>query len=101
MTAEQRDAMKLAFQITVPEAAEVFKGARIPTSDVSLPSVFVSLAADHIGGEKFHEYLQGVCALQPALPLPRIDKFAESLGVQLNNIRGSHWFMHNLPNMVQ
>jgi len=68
--------------------------ARIPTSDMSLPSVLLCLAADHIKPELFIAFLGEVRTLQERMPVPTFEKTRASVVQESNHLRSSHWFAH-------
>jgi hypothetical protein len=92
-------ANELGFDFTQKSGNEVFKNARIPTSDMTLPSVVLCLAADHINAGHFCEFFKSVLKLQQKMPQPIFQKTKTSIATQPDHLRSSHWFAHMLePN---
>lgn len=84
-------------EIQIPAAvAPVLRCARVPTCDMTLASVLLCLAADHVGGGLFAEFLEKIYEFQKEMPQPNIDKLRHSLGVPVQDVRSSHWFRHML-----
>jgi hypothetical protein len=77
-------------------APPVLRCARVPTCDMTLASVLLCLAADHLGGGLFAEFVAKICELQNEMPQPNIDMLGQSLGSPVQNVRSSHWFRHML-----
>jgi hypothetical protein len=77
-----------------PRPSEVFKNARIPTSDMTLPSVLLCLAADHLKAEFFPAFLSTVRELQAKMPPPIFTKTKQSIHDEPDHLRSSHWFAH-------
>ena len=92
----EKDALKIDFALPARLEAPRHRGARIPTCDMTMPSVLVCLAADHIGGKVFRTFREKVCELQQNMPLPLIGKLRRSLGAESSDLRSSHWFAHCL-----
>lgn len=92
-----------ALEVTLPAPGEngVLRCARVPTCDMTLASVLLCLAADHVGGTIFAEFFARICDLQKDMPQPDIVKLRESLGASPGNVRSSHWFRHLLPTAPQ
>jgi hypothetical protein len=89
------DAEKLGFQYVRKESRPpCFKRARIPTSDMSLPSVLLCLAADHMKREFFMEFLESVKSVEEKMPLPAFERTKASLAGKPHHLRSSHWFAH-------
>ena len=88
------DSEQLELQMPVAVAPAVLRCARVPTCDMTLASVLLCLAADHVGGPLFAEFLAKICDLQKEMPQPNIDKLGNSLGIQVRDVRSSHWFRH-------
>jgi hypothetical protein len=72
-----------------------FQNARIPTCDMTLASVLLCLAADHLGVEFFREFKANVIEIQKSMPVPSYDEeMRKSLGGDLRRLSSSHWFAH-------
>jgi hypothetical protein len=71
-------AAQLEFGFRQLPCATCFKEARIPTSDMTLPSVLLCLAADHFESE-FEPFFDTVLELQKTLPQPVFEKTRASL----------------------
>jgi hypothetical protein len=89
-----QDATELEFPYHPNPAHDVCKSARIPTSDMTLPSVLLCLAADHIEAGFFPEFLHCVRDLQDKLPQPPDGTTRQSILASPRNLRSSHWFAH-------
>ncbi len=90
----QQDCEQLDIELPAEVAPGVLRCARVPTCDMTLASVLLCLAADHVGGELFTEFLDKLCEYQREMPQPNIDKLIESFGNPVQDIRSSHWFRH-------
>jgi hypothetical protein len=86
-------ALKIDFNLPGPRPKCV-RNARIPTCDMTFPSVLVALAADHIGGEHFNTFRNRASELQEEMPLPLIEKLRKSLKAESRDLRSTHWFAH-------
>lgn len=73
-----------------------FKNARIPTSDMTLSSVLLSLAADHMGESFFKGFRDRFLALRENLPHPAIEDLKWSL-TNFTDLKSSHWFARQPP----
>lgn len=71
-----------------------FKNARIPTSDMTLPSVLLCLAADHIQFRVFCDFYEKVQSIQAELPQPIYETTRASIEASPGHLRSSHWFAH-------
>jgi len=69
-----------------------FKNARIPTADMTLSSVLLSLAADHMGAKFFNDFRDKFLSLRENLPCPAIDDFKWSIGSNVSDLKCLHWF---------
>lgn len=87
-------AKELEFSIQQVSSHKPFKNARIPTSDMTMPSVLLCLAADHIKSDFFGEFLSRVKVLQEQMPQPTFGKTCQSIQAAPHHIRSSHWFAH-------
>jgi hypothetical protein len=88
---------QLDMQMPAAVSPAVLRCARVPTCDMTLASVLLCLAADHVGGALFAEFLAKICEFQKEMPQPNIDKLGQSLGTPVQNVRSSHWFRHVVP----
>lgn len=88
------ESLKLEFSLPNEAAAIVVRSARVPTCDMTLASVLLCLAADHVGGAHFSEFFSRACDLQTEMPHPLIGKLRKSLGATPANLHSSHWFQH-------
>jgi hypothetical protein len=70
-----------------------FREAKIPTSDMTLGSLLLCLAADHIKGAFFNEFIASVRSLQTNMPAPVFESTKRSLNGS-DHLRSSHWFAH-------
>jgi hypothetical protein len=77
-----------------PTPSSCFRDARIPTCDMTLPSVLLCLAADHFERPFFCQFREQATILQNDLPHPVITSLRESIAGAPNHIRSSHWFSH-------
>lgn len=87
------NAEDLEFQFEIqPSAQPWFNHARIPTSDMSFPSVLLCLAADHFEAQFFHDFYRKVCDCQAKMPHPRFDPLRQRLSCEPQHFRSSQWF---------
>lgn len=84
----------LEMQLPAVATPPVLRCARVPTCDMTLASVLLCLAADHVGGKLFEEFLAEICELQKEMPHPNLDTLGRSLGASIRDVRSSHWFRH-------
>jgi hypothetical protein len=90
--------VKAYFDYTVDSSCfRPFNHVRIPTADMTLSSVFLCLAADHLPQACFAEFRERFLALQDKLPHPLLDDFRGSFGLGANaqrptHLKSSHWF---------
>lgn len=88
---------EIGFEYQIDQAPSTcFRDARIPTSDMTLPSVLLCLAADHFEKPFFCQFRDDATALQLALPHPGINSLSQSFAVAPGNVRSSHWFAHTM-----
>jgi hypothetical protein len=88
-------AEKLGFEYKLAHSKAVcFKRSRIPTSDMTLPSVLLCLAADHLEAQFFNDFVELVKTFQDKMPLPTFDSTKASIAGKPNHLRSSHWFAH-------
>jgi len=96
-----------AITIPAPQAREIrfnwqidpakvlcFQNAKIPTSDMTLSSVLLCLAADHMVTKFVQEYVKSLKKIENNLPTPKCDTLRDSLISGPNNLRSWHWFAH-------
>jgi hypothetical protein len=76
------------------QTGSCFQGARIPTADMTLSSVLLCLAADHIGGAFFSEFRAKLREIQQRMPQPVFAELRASIAAEPNNLRSFHWFAH-------
>jgi len=96
------EAEELRFGFTAGAAGlTCYRDARIPTSDMTLPSVLLCLAADHLDSDDasqdkrfFREFRDELLRLQDRLPKPSIPSMLDSLKAQSDHLHSSHWFAH-------
>ncbi|HYV35184.1 MAG TPA: hypothetical protein VE988_05740 [Gemmataceae bacterium] len=74
--------------------AGFFRNSRIPTSDMTLSSVLLCLAADHIGEVFFGPFRAKFFDIQAAMPKPAFNHLRNSLQTTPDHIRSSHWYAH-------
>ena len=90
------DSESLEIRLPATPAPPVLRCARVPTCDMTLASVLLCLAADHVGGPLFAEFFAKICDLQKELPQPNIDILCNSLGTPVQDVHSSHWFRHTV-----
>jgi len=96
LPANETDSLEFDFQVVLP-AHSWFRDARIPTSDMTFPSVLLCLAADHLGPSFFNAFLKKVRDLQKKMPCSSFEDLKASLAAEPNHFRSSHWFAHCSP----
>lgn len=93
--AEYHEELSCELQFPPPQfRLTCFPWARIPTSDMTLPSVLLCLAADHIGGSFFREFRSQLIEIHREMPLPAFDSLRDSFKASDTHIRSDHWFAH-------
>lgn len=92
--------LEFEYELAPPGAAICFKDARIPTSDMTFPSVLLCLAADHLHQPFFSNFRESVLKLQENMPQPNFDSLRGSITANPEHLRSSHWFAH-MHNPVQ
>jgi len=97
LSGNEAEALKVEFTIPQNTNPKCLRSARVPTCDMTLASVLLCLAADHIGGSFFTEFLERVRELQVKMPQPLIGKLRRSLAAAPAHLHSSHWFMHLKP----
>lgn len=95
VTPPQQDAEALDFELPadIPKAT-CFKDARIPTSDMTFPSVLLCIAADHMSPEFFSEFMESVRKIHARMPLPAFERLQFSIAAEPSHLRSFHWFSH-------
>jgi hypothetical protein len=85
-------------EITSPqEPNECWVTTRIPTPDMTLPSVLYCLVADHLGTDIFNQFAEKVHPmLEDKLPPPNFEALKSSLIESSSHFKSSHWFAHLL-----
>jgi hypothetical protein len=73
---------------------ECWVTTRIPTADMTLPSVLYSLAADHLGTGIFADFERKTRSIHDRLPVLDFDLLKKSLGSSSAHFKSSHWFAH-------
>lgn len=86
------EAEHLEFQFEIQPSQPWFNQARIPTSDMSFPSVLLCLAADHFETQFFHDFYRKVCAEQAKMPHPPFALLRQRLSCEPQHFRSSQWF---------
>lgn len=87
---------ELAFEWTVKRGSpSCFREARIPTSDMTFPSLLLCLAADHLQSS-FLVFRDRVTHHQAKLPQPVCSTTTESVTAEKSNLRSHHWFAHDV-----
>lgn len=71
-----------------------FANARIPTPDMTLLSVLLCLAADHIDHKFFHDMRATLRTIHEVLPRPKFKALRDSLTSEPAHFRSLHWFAH-------
>ncbi len=90
-----RDTVQFDYTVQPPTRSRCFKGTRIPTSDMTLPSVLLCLSADAVQDQAiFLDFLKEVRELQERLPRPASDATSESLIADRKTLRSHHWYAH-------
>lgn len=87
-------AQELEFEFMPEIIGAVFKNARIPTCDMTMPAVLLCLAADHLKPQLFPGLLSRVRELQERLPQPTFASTQQSIAAEPGQLRSSHWFAH-------
>lgn len=94
------DASEVEFEYPIdPSPLICFGDARIPTSDMTLPSVLVCLAADRLHSLQnnkhfFGEFRKIALEMQSKMPRPPFQSLAGSLETEVDHFCSSHWFAH-------
>jgi len=94
---DSQTATELEFDFAVDSSAvSCFRDARIPTSDMTVASVLLCLAADHLGKPFFCQFRDKAIDLQPHLPQPAFALLKQSLTAEPQHLSSSHWFTHTI-----
>lgn len=96
ISAEDRESLKINYDLADSENSW-YRDARIPTSDMTFPSVLLCLAADHLQNQIFKGFLGTVRELQKRMPRPAFQTIKESLRAEPDHFCSSHWFAHCSP----
>jgi hypothetical protein len=84
-------------RLKVPRGRECWVTTRIPTSDMTFPSVLYCLVADHLETVIFKQFAEKVDSmLDERLPPPNFDSLKTSLHATTPHFKSSHWFAHSL-----
>lgn len=76
-----------------PGHSECEVTTRIPTPEMTFPSVLYCLVADHLGAVIFKQFAADVHSLlQNRLPLPNFDMIKRNLQDSPMHFKSSHWF---------
>jgi hypothetical protein len=79
------------------EPNECWVTSRIPTPDMTFPSVLYCLVADHLGAGIFKEFAKSIDSmLEGRLPPPNFDSLKRSMEESSAHFKSSHWFAHIL-----
>jgi hypothetical protein len=96
LTLPEDEALELDCDLEISDGrVSCFKNARIPTCDMTLSSVLLCLAADHIKREFFDPLRTELKGIQSELPRPTFAALNDSLRNESNHLRSSHWFAHH------
>ena len=84
-------------RLKIPKGRECGVTTRIPTSDMTFPSVLYCLVADHLENAIFKQFTKDVDSILPSrLPSPNFDTLMTSLQQSSSpHFKSSHWFAHN------
>jgi hypothetical protein len=83
-------------KLKLPRGRECWVTTRIPTPDMTFPSVLYCLVADHLGAGIFKKFSENVDSmLKDRLPAPNCDRLQASLRKSTSHFKSSHWFAHN------
>jgi hypothetical protein len=86
--------MGFDLELEIPqEHKECEVTTRIPTPEMTLPSVLYCLVADHLGNIIFKKFAADICSmLKNQLPRPDFDMIRRSLQESPMHFKSSHWF---------
>jgi hypothetical protein len=81
-------------ELNIPEEPyECWVATRIPTPEMTFPSVLYCLVADHLGAGIFKQFAASVKSmLKDRLPLPNFDMIKRSLEESPMHFKSAHWF---------
>ena len=89
------DAAELGFDRKLTnDEARCLRDSRIPTSDMTFPSVLLCLAANHFAKDHFLGFRNELIEIQNQMPQPAFDAIRASLRAESSHLRSSHWFAH-------
>jgi hypothetical protein len=93
---EAGDAEGLDFKYTtIPSNPVCMRSARIPTCDMTLPSVLLCLASDHLDKESFSELKSTLLRVAKSMPHPDVSALVASIeDCEPQHLCSSHWFAH-------
>ena len=84
-------------RLRIPRGRECGVTTRIPTPDMTFPSVLYCLVADHLGAGIFKDFAERVDSMLPErLPPPNFETLKTSLQATTPHFKSSHWFTHCL-----
>jgi hypothetical protein len=95
----EEDIQSMGFddELNLPEEPnECWVTTRIPTPDMTFPSVLFCLVADHLGAVIFKQFAEDFHSIQDRLPPPDFDALKKSLQESSAHFKSSHWFAHTL-----
>jgi hypothetical protein len=85
--------MGLDVELEMRQGSECEVTTRIPTPEMTFPSVLYCLVADHLGTGVFNHFAANIHSmLQNQLPLPNIDMIKRNLRDSPMHFKSSHWF---------
>ncbi|MGO8733162.1 MAG: hypothetical protein ACLQVM_10245 [Terriglobia bacterium] len=93
LSANDAEALEFSFSQDFAKAI-CFKDARIPTPDMTFPSVLLCLAADHMPTLFFREFMESVRGIHKRMPLPPFENLKKSIAKEPGHLRSFHWFAH-------
>jgi hypothetical protein len=95
-SADELRSMGFDAEVDVPrDPNECWVTTRIPTPDMTLPSVLYCLVADHLDASIFKDFSDDVYSiLRDRLPPPNFDSVKESLRTSPDHFKSSHWFAY-------
>lgn len=82
-------------KLKLPNAEnECWVTTRIPTSDMTLPSVLYCLAGDHLPEPIFSQFAQKTRTIQDRFPRLEFEALKKSIAAVPPHFKSSHWFAH-------
>jgi hypothetical protein len=88
-------AQEVEFEFDVKEAeVSCFRDTRIPTPDMTFPSVILCLAADRFQKSFFSDFRNKTVDLQKSMPRPLFSSLSDSVKKEADHFCSSHWFAH-------